>query len=146
MADIALTAAKISLVFDPNMAGTIVRSYIAGVAISAGQTIYVTSAGVAGVCDANDSGKEQFRGIALETVGAGQAVDVCQEGLLEGFTIAGLAYDALVYQGDTAGALADAASSTKTVKAGRVTPMPTRDSAGAVKKVLHVKADMINNW
>lgn len=145
MADIAVTAAQIAFARQP-IDGTIIRPYIAGAAITAGQSVYVNSSGTVDLGDANAAGKEQFRGIALQTVGAGQAVDVLERGVCEGFAISGLAYDALVYQSDTAGSLADAASGTKTIRVGRVVPTTTRDSSGNIKKILYVQADMLNNW
>ena len=43
-----------------------------------------------------------------------------EEGWVTGFDVSSQAYDAPLYQSDTAGALADAASGTKTVAVGRV--------------------------
>lgn len=138
MADIALTAAQIAPVF-PERAR--IRTYIAAATITAGQAVYQTSAGKAGVADANDSGKEQFRGIALNGAGAGQAVDVLEEGEIYGFTISGLAYDALVYLSNTAGALADAAGA-MTVRCGRVMALADSD----LTKILYIQSSMTANW
>jgi predicted RecA/RadA family phage recombinase len=145
MADIAVTAARVAPVFVDH-SDTIIYSRIAAAAITQGQTVYENTAGKVDLCDANASGKEQFRGVALETVGAGQAVDVIRRGLVEGFTLTALAYDALVYQSDTAGAIADAASGTKTIRVGRVVALTEPDSSGNFKKVLWVGSDMMNNW
>ena len=138
MADIALTAAQIGLV-DPVKSQ--VESYIAAEAITKGQAVYITTTGTAGVADANAAGKQQFRGIALQSVGAGQAVDVCHNGLLYGFTISGLNADALAYLSDTAGALADAAG-TMSVVAGRVKCLT--DKAGT--KVLRIVVPFSTTW
>jgi hypothetical protein len=73
MADLTVTAAQVALV-RPDEAR--VRSYIAGVTITAGQAVYLASTGKAGVADADASGKEQFRGIALNGGGAGQVVEL----------------------------------------------------------------------
>jgi hypothetical protein len=105
MADLALTAAQIALV-DPDQAETF--QAIAAATITAGQSVYRDSAGKVGLADANAAGLQQTRGIALNGGGAGQAITVVRRGQLYGFTIA-QAYDAPIYQSDTAGALADAA-------------------------------------
>ncbi len=137
MADIAVTAAKVGLV-DP--AKATVRSYIATETITKGQAVYITTAGKVGVADANDAGKQQFRGIALNGGGAGQAIDVCHEGELYGFTLAGNA-DSLAYLSNTAGALADAAG-TMTVVCGRVVCLADKD----LTKVLRVFVQWEAQW
>ncbi len=109
-------------------------------AITKGQAVYQTSAGLAGVADANAGGKQQFRGIALSGGGIGQAIDVCIEGELYGFTLAGN-HDSLAYLSDTAGALADAAG-TMTVNAGRVWAVPDNPAT----KVLRILADEVTDW
>lgn len=127
MADIDFTSAQVALV-DPTKA--FVKSYKCAVAITKGQTVYILTNGTIGLADANASAPApQFRGIALQTGAAGQTIDVCHEGELYGFSVSGLNVGALLYQGDTAGDLADGAGST-TVIAGRVsivnTPTPTK--------------------
>ena len=137
MADITVTAAKVGLI-DPEKA--VIRSYIAAETITKGQAVYITTAGKVGVADANAAGKQQFRGIALNGGGAGQAIDVCHEGLLAGFTLTGNA-DTLLYLSDTAGALGDGAG-TMTVRAGRVVCMPDKD----LTKVLRVFTQWTADW
>jgi hypothetical protein len=137
MADITVTAAQVAPVF-PDEAR--IRSYIAAVAITAGQAVYRTSAGKADLADANGSGTLQFRGIALETVGAGQSVSVLEEGEIYGFTLAG-AYDSLAYVSNTAGALADAAGGTS-IGAGRVVNL----TDGSLTKVLYIQSKMNADW
>jgi len=113
MTDIVVTAAKVA-----SNTGTLTRSYIAAETITAGQAVYKLAAGTVGVADANASGKQQYRGIALNGGGAGTAIRVAYFGPVEGFTLAG-DVDTLVYLSDTAGALADSAGS-MTVPVGRV--------------------------
>lgn len=137
MADITSTAAQVAPVFPMEAR---IRSYIAAVAITAGQAVYRNSAGKADLADANGSGTLQFRGIALSTVGAGAAVSVLEEGEVYGFTLSG-AYDSLAYVSNTAGALADAAGSTSIV-AGRVTNL----TDGSLTKVLYIQAKMNGDW
>lgn len=139
MADIALTAAQIGLVF-PEKAE--VFDFIAAATITAGQVVYLDSNGKAGVADANDSGKEQARGIALNGGGAGQAISVLKRGHVYGFTISSMAYDALAYLSNTAGALADAAG-TMTVRCGRVVSL---SDGTTLTKVLHADFDWRSNW
>ena len=137
MADIALTAAQVAPVFPEHCS---IRDYIAAETITQGQAVYILTTGKVGVADANASGKQQFRGIALNGGGAGQAISVLHEGEVAGFTLAGNA-DSLVYLSDTAGALADAAG-TMTVVAGRVKCL----SDANLTKVLFVKTQWEANW
>ena len=139
MADIALTAAQIAPVY-PHQAE--IYDMVAAETITAGQAVYLTSAGKAGVADANASGKQQVRGIALSGAGAGQAVSVLVRGHVYGFTVSGLAYDALAYLSDTAGALAGGAG-TMTVRVGRVVPLP---NSSTFTKCLFVEVSWIANW
>ena len=140
MADISVTAAKVQAV------GTcgIIRSKMAGATITRGQTVYETTAGLVGLCDANDSGKEQFYGVALQDVSSGQAVDCLVEGLITGYDLRGLDVGALVYQSDTAGAAATAASGTKTVVIGKVTALS--DNATTPTKVREVRRTVTSTW
>ena len=137
MADIAITAAKIAPVH-PEKA--VILSYIATETITKGQAVYFLTTGKVGVADANDGGKEQFRGIALNGAGAGQAVDVLQAGECYGFTLAGNA-DTLAYLSNTAGALADAAGD-MTVVCGRVVCLSDKD----LTKVLKIFVQWEANW
>ena len=138
MTDIALTAAHIGLCYPKSEN---IRSYIAAATITKGQAVYFTTDGTVGVADANDSGKQQFRGIALNGGGAGQAIDVLHEGEVYGFTISGLDADVLVYLSDTAGALADAAG-TMTVAVGRVVCLSDKGAT----KVLRISTSWFAQW
>lgn len=139
MADIALTAAQIAPVENVSRE---VFTFIAGETITAGQAVYfIAASGKVGVADANAAGKQQFRGIALNGGGAGQAIDVLSRGMVYGYTISGLNADAIVYLSDTAGALADGAG-TMTVNCGRV----VRLSDASNTKVLWISADWLRAW
>lgn len=129
MTALALTAARISPIF-PRHAE--IYPFVAVETITAGQVVYITSAGKAGVADANASGKQQARGIALCGASAGGAVDVLKSGHVEGFTIT-QAYDAQLFLSDTAGSVDDAAG-TMTVPIGRVIPM---SDVGTLTKVAY---------
>jgi hypothetical protein len=117
MADIAVTAAKVGRVQPGN---DVVNDFIAGEALTAGQSVYINSAdGKVYKTAGGVAGTAQFRGIALKTVGAEQAVSVLQRGRVYGFDLSGMDYDAEAYVSNTAGALADA-TGTVTAIAGRV--------------------------
>jgi hypothetical protein len=137
MADITVTAAQVGLV-DPIKAT--VKSYIATETITKGQAVYILTTGKVGLADANASGKKQFRGIALNGGGAGQAIDVLHDGECYGFTLAGNA-DAMIYLSHTAGALADAAGSTSVV-AGRIVCLADSN----LSKVLRVFTQWEADW
>lgn len=137
MTAIAVTAAQVGLV-DPEKAT--VRSYIATETITKGQAVYILTTGKVGVADANASGKQQFRGIALNGGGAGQAIDVCHDGEVYGFTLSGNA-DTLAYLSDTAGELADSAG-TMTVRVGRVVCLTDK----SLTKVLRVFTQWNADW
>lgn len=139
MADIALTAAQvdaakpeISEIVDVTLAETVTR----------GQALYLASSGKYGVADANASGKQQFRGLALRGGAAGETVPMLKRGPVAGFTLTSQAYDAPIYLSDTAGALADGVG-TMTVVAGRVAPL---NDSPTFTKVLWVDADYSKIW
>ena len=107
MADLTVTAAKVGLV-DPQRAE--VFSGIAAAAITKGQAVYQTTSGTIGVADANDTDKEQARGLALCAAGAGQAVDYVKRGMVYGFTLTDQDWDDPIFLSNTAGALGDSAA------------------------------------
>lgn len=138
MTDIALTAAQIAPVY-PEKAE--ILDFIAAATITAGQALYQTSAGKVNLADGNGSGTLQFRGIALNGGGAGQAISVLKKGHCYGFTVSSVAYDAPLYLSDTAGALGDSAGSTS-VNCGRVVAIPD----GSLTKVVYIDADYLRTW
>ena len=138
MADIALTAAKIGLV-DPMKSQ--VESLIAAEAITKGQAVYMTTSGTAGVADANVANKQQVIGIALNGVGAGQAVDICVQGKLYGFTLTSQDYDTPLFLSDTAGALEDGGAETLVVPVGKVWPLADKDKTKVVMIQARLRED-----
>lgn len=130
MADLTVTKAQVSPVF-PGLAE--IYDYIAAVAITAGQAVYVNSSGKVDLVSGSAVGTAKIRGIALNDAGIGQAVSVLKKGAIYGFTISGLAYDATVYVSNTTGALADAAGTNSCV-AGKVMPLTDKD----ITKVLYI--------
>lgn len=138
MAAITIRSQGVDLVHSDK---ALILDMIAAEAITAGQPVYQTSAGKAGIADANAAGKQQFRGIALKTVAAGKACPVLVRGFIAGYVLSGVAYDGIVYLSDTAGSLDDAAG-TMTVNCGRVVGLTDND----ITKVLFVDADLVRAW
>lgn len=138
MADLTIGSNGVSLVFADKAE---IQDMIAAEAITKGQPVYQTSAGKAGVADANAAGKQQFRGIALADAGAGKPCPVLRRGHLSGYVLSGVAYDGQVFLSDTVGALADAAG-TMSVVAGRCVALPDPD----LTKILFVDADLVRQW
>lgn len=137
MTAVTVTATQISL---PDPQKCTIRSYIATETITAGQAVYILTTGKVGVADANASGKQQFRGIALNGGGAGAAIDVLHDGEVAGFTLSGNA-DTFVYLSDTAGGL-DTSAGTMTVRCGRVVCRSDKD----LTKVLRVFTRWDTDW
>lgn len=138
MGDITVTAAQVAAI-DPLKAE--ILPFVAGATITAGQIVYLASTGLVGLADANGSGTIQARGIALNGGGSGQAIDVLKRGRVAGFTVSGMAYDAIAYLSNTAGALATSAGGT-TVVCGRVVPMSEKD----LTKVLYADFRYGPDW
>lgn len=131
MADLTSTAEQVRLVQVDNSE---FYSVIASVAITAGQVVYFnTSTGKADLADASVAGTATARGVALRTVGAGQAVTIVKRGKVAGFDLSAQSYDDEIFLSDTAGALADAAG-TVSVSCGRVVP----SSETTIQKQLYV--------
>lgn len=139
MADLTIGSNGISLVFSNEAE---IKDMIAVEAILAGQPVYRTSAGKAGVADANAAGKQQFRGIALKDTQAGKPCPVLKKGYLSGYGLSGVAYDGPVFLSDTVGKLADAPG-TMSVNCGRVHALPDPPD---LTKVLYVDADWLRTW
>lgn len=133
MTAIAVTAAKVA-----ENTGTLTRSYKAAEAITAGQAVYKLAAGTVGVADANASGKQQFRGIAITAAATGEACLVAYFGPVDGFTFT-QNVDSLIYLSDTAGGLDDGVG-TMTVPVGRV---DMRDDG---TKFLFVDVNWLAQW
>lgn len=107
MTAIAVTAAQIALVFPTGHND--VRNGISVEAVTAGQVVYQTTAGVFGLCDTGEGAKDEPRGISLEGIAAGQVFSYVVKGAIYGVTLSGEAYDGLVYASNTAGGLSDSA-------------------------------------
>jgi hypothetical protein len=106
MTDIVVTAAKVA-----GQSDTRTRSYKAAATITAGQALYITTAGTVNLADASTGGGVaiQWRGIALNGGYTGDPIRMAFEGPVEGFGVSGLNVEAPLYLSNTAGAIADAA-------------------------------------
>lgn len=90
--------------------------------------------------NANGSSAAEARvwGIATRTVVAGEALTAVRNGVMDGWDLSGLAYDATVYLSDTDGRLDTAAGTVSTV-IGRVIPATSPTLGTAYDKVLGVE-------
>ncbi len=132
MTDIAVVANNVGV--SDSLFNTRIQA-IAAASITKGQLLYWTTSGTVNLADGSAAGTAQVCGLALNAAGAGQAVDVLVEGIVDGFTVTGLAYGARVYLSDTAGAFADAAG-TVSVTLGRIIAA----SDAAKTKLIHFSA------
>jgi hypothetical protein len=123
MANITVTASKVAVVFPKE--AKIVNVEVAE-DVTAGQTLYLNSSGTYGLADADAGGKQQTRVMALEDALSGWILSALQQGHVAGPVVSDLDYDAIVYQSDTPGALADAAG-TLEVPCGLIVPMSDPD-------------------
>lgn len=136
MADLALdTAHKISVVESISQ-----LTLPAAEAISAGNAVRLdTSNGKITKANGSSAAEARILGIALKTVAAGEAVTVLRRGVIEGYNLAAVAYDAPVYLSNTDGTLADTAGTVSTV-VGRVIPAHAQALGTALDKLLLVEA------
>lgn len=137
MTVIVVTAANVEPVNPENAE---IYNGIAEEALTKGLALYQTTTGTFGIADANVAGKQQFRGVALDKVNAGEGFSYMKQGILPGYTLGGT-YDDEVYLSDTAGAF-DTVTGTLLVKCGRVIAM----SDPALTKVLYIEADWLREW
>ena len=134
MADIALvTANKVEVV------ESIVQMTLpAAEAITAGMAVRLdTSTGKFTKAKGSDAAEARIYGVATKTVAAGLGVTAIRKGVMDGFALAGLNYDAPVYLSDTDGTLADSVG-TVTIAVGRVIPGPATALGTAFDKLLFV--------
>ena len=132
--EISVTAAQVGLV-DPTKAR--VKSYLAGSTVTKGQPVSQATDGTVDPSDASSGGGylfEQFRGIALNGGGAGQAIEVCEDGELYGFDLSGMSITDAAYLSNTAGYLSTAVGDV-TVYVGKVQCLTDKDAT----KVLRVQ-------
>lgn len=78
-------------------------------------------------------------GITLRAVKAGYGVTVVRNGILDGFDLSALAYDAPLYLSDTAGGILATAAGTVSLVVGRVVPGTSTLLGTAYDKLLEVE-------
>ena len=132
MTTIVSTAADVRAIYED----AVIRHVKTGAAVTAGQLVYYSTAGSGLLATAATVTTAEARGIALDTVGSGGITRLVIEGEVAGFTIT-QNVDAVVYVGDTAGTLNDAAG-TISAAFGRVVPITT---ANGVVKAIRIRAN-----
>lgn len=107
-------------------------------AITAGMAMRLdTASGKFTKAKATDAAEARVKWLAVKTVATGEAVTGIENGVMDGYDLSGLAYDAPVYLSDTDGRLADAAGTVSTV-IGRVIPGTATTLGTALDKLLLV--------
>jgi len=107
-------------------------------AVTAGQAVRLdTSTGKFTKANGSSSGEARIYGIATKTVAAGEPVTAIRKGVMDGFALSALDYDAPIYLSDTDGTLADAAG-TVSVVVGRVIPATGTTLGTGFDKILFV--------
>lgn len=133
MADISLdTADRVEVVESRRQ-----LTCIATEAIEAGAPVRFHTDGKGTNAKGTDTTEMLVWGIALKSVAAGEPVTLLAEGILDGFDLSGLAYNAPVFLSDTDGRLADAAG-TKAILIGRVVPGNAQLLGSSPDKLLDV--------
>lgn len=134
MTDLALVTANRLTVVESIIQDT----KVAAEAISAGQAVRIDTAnGKFTKSNGSSAGEARTFGIAVKTVAAGQPVTAIKKGVIDGYDLAALAYDADVFVSNTDGALADAAGTVSKV-AGRVIGGGNETLGTAYDKLLFV--------
>jgi hypothetical protein len=107
-------------------------------AIVAGQSVRIdTSTGKFTKANGTTAAEKRAYGMALKTVAAGQPVTAVRKGVVDGYDLSGLAYDADVYLSDTDGMPADAAGTVER-KIAKVIPAFATTLGTAADKLLRV--------
>lgn len=135
MADLALaTANKIDVVVP-----IVQFDAPAGEAITAGEPVrFDTTTGKFVAALGTTAPNARIFGIALKTVPAGMGLTVLRKGILDGYVLDALAYDAAVYLSDTAGGKLASGAGTVSTVVGRVVPGFATTTGTAADKLLFV--------
>lgn len=119
MADIALVLANSVSLVHPIAQLTLP----AAEAITAGMAVRIdTASGKFTKANGTSAAEARVFGIAVKTVIAGEALTAIAAGIMDGWDLSGLAYDAAVYLSDTDGRLEGTTAATVDVPIGRVIP------------------------
>lgn len=136
MADIALvTANRVSVVESIQQ-----MSLPAAEAITAGAPVRIdTSTGKFTNANGTSAAEARVWGIASRTVLAGDALTAIRRGVLDGFALDALAYDAAVQLSNTDGRLDSGGTPTVVATVGRVIPSAATTTGTAYDKLLSVE-------
>ena len=132
MTDIALvTANKVEVVESIEQ-----MTLPAAEAITAGMAVRLdTSTGKFTKANGSSTTENRIYGIATKTAASGMPVTAIRQGVMDGWDLSGLNYDAVVYLSDTDGRLGDTAGTVSTV-VGRVIPGTSEALGTAYSKLL----------
>lgn len=109
-------------------------------AVAIGQAVRLdTTTGKWTLAKATATGEARVWGVLVSKDGAGAAGTAVRDGVLDGFALSALDYDAIVYLSDTDGTLADAAGTVTTAIIGRVIPATATTTGTAYDKLLQVE-------
>lgn len=135
MATIALTTAnRVEILESFNQ-----MTLPAAEAITAGAPVRLdTTTGKWTNANGSSAGEARAWGIATRTVVAGEALTAIRSGVMEGWDLSALAYDASVYLSDTDGRL-DTAAGTVSLVLGRVIPLTSTTLGVAYDKALSIE-------
>lgn len=97
-----------------------------------------TSTGKFTGSNASSAGEARMYGILVSKDGAGAVGTAVRKGVIDGFALAALAYDAPVYLSDTDKTIADAAGTVTTAIVGRVIPGFATTLGTAADKLLFI--------
>jgi hypothetical protein len=118
---LSVTSSRVSPVY-PQTAE--IYDFVAGAALAPGDAVRLdATTGKAVLANAASAANSGFRGLALNSAGAGQGVSVLKRGHVYGFDLAALNYGALVYLDNASGDLGNAAG-TVSVVVGSVAALP----------------------
>lgn len=107
-------------------------------AITAGAIVRIdTTAGKFTNGNGSSSTEARIYGVACKTVAAGEPVTAIRKGVMDGWDVSGLNYDAAVYASDTDGRL-DTAAGTVSLVIGRVIPATANLLGASPDKLLFV--------
>jgi hypothetical protein len=133
MADLALVTADRVEVVESFIQATLP----AAEAIEAGKAVRIDTNGKFTGANGTTTTENRIYGIAIKSVPAGMPVTAIRKGVMDGWDLSGLAYDASVFLSDTDGILGSTAGTVSTL-VGRVIPAWAKAIGTAADKLLFV--------
>ncbi len=108
-----------------------------GESLAVGDAVRIDTNGKWTGSNASTTTENRIYGILVSKDPAGAVGTAIRKGVIDGFALTALAYDAIVYLSDTDKKLADAAGTVSTI-VGRVIPVPATTLGTAYDKVLFI--------